>query len=891
MNGMTPVHQEPSTSAWSWPLVGRTEELNLISASIRRRPDGPAGMVLTGAAGVGKTRLAQEALTAAERRGALVRWVAGTASARTVPLGAFAATLRLAEPDPIRAVPRAVEELLADTRPAGVVVVVDDAHLLDELSAVLVHQLVLRKAASVLLTLRTGEPVPDAVTALWKDGHLPRLELEPLSCRQIAALVETRLGGPVDDAATQRLWSITRGNALYLRQLVDHELAADRLRESVGVWRWSGRPGLSPALLDLVSTRIGELPQRQLDVLDVLAFGGPLEVPLLAELTGACAMEEVEARGLIEVFPQGRRWQARLTDPMFGEVQRRRAGALYAQRLRRRIAAALSATGGRRADDALRRAVLLLDSGAQPEVALLTDAARRAVEVGDLALATRLARAAVSAGGGFEPRLLLGNALGWTGRMIEAGGEWAALRALARTDLQHAQAAMARAKVLAWAGRPAEAEAELAAAARTTSDESADLVLAGVRSVLDAHLGRTARAAEASAEVLSHPRCPAAAVPWASWGLAMASGGLGRLDDIEAALRRTDVGAPGVGLHERALVVVFATRGLLLAGLPDQADRIAQRFRGPCTESLGRPVDAFTSFMAAESATVRGQVETAARRYRQAVAAHREADANGWSFIALVGLTTALGMRGEPAPARRALLEMTAEHHPTCVYLAPDVLLARSWVVAAEGGVSEAAAVARQAAEVAASQGQSTVEVLALHTAVRFGDRTVADRLARLATEVDGPGARIAAAHARALAADDGPGLQAVSVRLEQLGALLVAVDAAAQAAGAHYRHHRHGSAQTATARARKLAQACEDARTPALAALTAPPELTRRQHEILTLVAGGLSNADIAQRLFVSVRTVENHLYRVSTKLGISNRAELAALIDDAGAPERSGN
>lgn len=891
MNGMIPVRQEPSRSATGrWPLVGRTEELNRISASIRRRPDGPAGVVLIGAAGVGKTRLAQEALTVAAQRGALVRWVAGTASARMMPLGAFSATLNLADLDPVRAVPEAVEVLLADARPAGVVIVVDDAHLLDERSAVLVHQLVLRKAASVLLTSRAGEPVPDAVTALWKDGHLPRLELEPLSCRQTAALVETRLGGPVDDAAAQRLWSITRGNVLYLRQLVDHELASDRLRESAGVWRWSGRPGLSPALLDLVSTRIGGLPRRQLEVLDLLAFGGPLEVPLVTELTGACAMEEMEARGLIEVFPHGRRWQARLADPMFGEVQRRRAGALYAQRLRRRIADALSATGGRRADDALRRAVLLLDSGAQPEVPLLTDAARRAVEVGDLALATRIARAAVSAGGGFEPRLLLGNALGWTGRMAEAGGEWAALRALARTDLQHAQAAMVRAKILAWAGRPAEAEAELAAAARRTRDESADLVLAGVRSVLDAYLGRVVRAAEASTAVLAHPRCPAAAVPWASWGLAMASGGLGRLDDVEATLRRID--APGVGLHERAVVVLFSMRGLLLAGLPDQADRIAERFRGPCTDSPGRPVDAFTSLMAAGAATFRGQVETAARGYRQAVAAHHGADSSGWSFIGLVGLTIALGMRGEPAPALRALVEMTAEHHPTCVFLAPDVLLARSWVVAAEGGVSEAACLARQAAEVAASQGQPTVEVLALHTAVRFGDRAVADRLARLATEVDGPGARVAAAHARALAADDGPGLEAVSVRLEQLGALLVAVDAAAQAASAHHRHDRHGSAQAATARARKLAQACEGARTPALAALTAPPELTGRQREILTLVAGGLSNADIAQRLFVSVRTVENHLYRVSTKLGISNRVQLAALVHGIGtAPDGVGS
>jgi hypothetical protein len=52
-----------------------------------------------------------------------------------------------------------------------VIVGVDDAHLLDELSAVLVHQLALRRAATLVLTVRTGQTAPDTVTALRKDGH------------------------------------------------------------------------------------------------------------------------------------------------------------------------------------------------------------------------------------------------------------------------------------------------------------------------------------------------------------------------------------------------------------------------------------------------------------------------------------------------------------------------------------------------------------------------------------------------------------------------------------------------------------------------------------------------------------------------------------------------
>jgi hypothetical protein len=54
------------------------------------------------------------------------------------------------------------------TQPDRLVVFVDDAHLLDDLSALVLHQLVQSQAASVILTIRTGEAAPAAVTALWK---------------------------------------------------------------------------------------------------------------------------------------------------------------------------------------------------------------------------------------------------------------------------------------------------------------------------------------------------------------------------------------------------------------------------------------------------------------------------------------------------------------------------------------------------------------------------------------------------------------------------------------------------------------------------------------------------------------------------------------------------
>ena len=90
----------------------------------------------------------------------------------------------------------------------------------------------------------------------------------------------------------------------------------------------------------------------------------------------------------------------------------------------------------------------------------------------------------------------------------------------------------------------------------------------------------------------------------------------------------------------------------------------------------------------------------------------------------------------------------------------------------------------------------------------------------------------------------------------------------------------RYARALTATARAQSIAKACGGAVSPALAALDARLPLTRREHEIAQLLSQGMSNRAIAEAMSLSIRTVQGHIYQASTKVGVSSRAQLSALM-----------
>jgi DNA-binding CsgD family transcriptional regulator len=845
----------------AWPLTGRDEELRRINAALTGE-GAYAGVVVAGDPGVGKSRLARDALALIPGRYG-VRWVVATASARPLPLGVFAEWVSDVGTDPMTLVRDLIQSLTANTKGGPVVVGVDDAHLLDGLSAFVLHQLVQRRLAKVIVTVRNRETAPDAVTSLWKDSYLERLELQPLSQDESDSLLSGTLGGPLDPATAQQLWNLTRGNVLFLRHLVEQEVASHRLRDDAGLWSWSGEPTASNTLAELIETQMGALPEPLGEVLDLVAVGEPLDSEVLAAMVGADAVEEAETQGLITV-DEGPNSVARVAHPLYGEMRRARGGALRLRRLRGQIVLALADTPMRDARDLIYRALLTLDSDLPADGALFTQAAGAAMQLFDPALTEKLAGAGRRAEETYEAIAIHTFALHLTGQASECERVLADAEIGPLTPEYQTNIAVHRAGNLLWGlGSPAEANRVLDAAS-TQSSTTPSLTLEGFRAVFEAANGHAQTAIDAAYAVASSVDAGFTAM-MADFALVIALGHAGRVREVaDAAAHGYALAASSVeaaplvfGLNE------FHVESLILGGY--QSDAEAE------TERWARQTAEIPAVHGAYAASIIGRAELSAGRVRNATewlekgmrGFRRFANAKyGAVGICRSDLVIALSLSRNRVAASDVLKTLNADSKPFG-FMDSRCILAEAWVSAAEGMVTDAVAKCRRAADAARHRGHFALEVRCLQTATRFGDHTTAPRLADLCAVVDGPRVKSAAAHAAALAADDTDGLIAASEQLEQMGDMLSAADAAAHAAAAYRRRNQRGSALMARERVQRLAELCDRPDTPALREAKESKPLTPRQREIFALVAQGFSNKQIAERLNMSVRTVEGHRFR----------------------------
>ena len=331
----------------AWRMTGRAAELAQLDAAIGG--GGTVGMVLAGTAGTGKTRLLRETLHRAKRAGRDVVQVAATRCTAAIPFGAVAGLLPPGSPaaaPPWELLRRAAEHLARPATQAPLVVGADDVHLLDRESAALLHHLVLHGAVFLVAALRAGEPAPDAVAALWKDGLAGRLTVHPLPATAMDDLLVQALGPAVQDGARQHIHWVTGGSPLLLRELLAGALDEGALVRQDSGWGWKDQPYYGATLVEVVDGWLAALGAAGRTVLEVVACAEPVPAELLNKLAdrGAldpAAVETAERRGVISCGYSGSRQVMRPGHPIYGEVIRATLPRGKAQR----IAGWLTGTG------------------------------------------------------------------------------------------------------------------------------------------------------------------------------------------------------------------------------------------------------------------------------------------------------------------------------------------------------------------------------------------------------------------------------------------------------------------------------------------------------------------------------------------------------------------
>jgi DNA-binding CsgD family transcriptional regulator len=526
----------------------------------------------------------------------------------------------------------------------------------------------------------------------------------------------------------------------------------------------------------------------------------------------------------------------------------------------------------------VRRATLSLDSDLTPDADLLVRAAHGAVWLADLPLADRLAEAAIRAGAGPEPNFVRAHALSWLGRGEEADAVLTEIPTSELSDADNARLAFLRASNMLWAlGESARAKEIIDEASHTASPQA--------RSYIDAFLMvywfaiDQPDAAIHASKKLALDELPAVVGPEIAWALTAIAADAGRTTEAVAvaeagytvATRSFD--AP----HMRFNIADAHVNALLLAGRIADALDVAERVRRQVADLPGA-AQLLGAAVAGQAALGAGRLHSAGALLEQAALGLSATHALGWGYRYHVPRATALAMCGSTVEAAAALAALDKLRRPFRS-LDYELSLARAWVAAGEGAVSEAIAVLLSAAQRAAAKGQFAAEVMCLQIATQFGDCSSAPRLRELEGIVEGPRVGVAARFAEALRDGGAAQLASVSEEFERLGDLVAAIDAAAQAALTYRRQGLRGSALGCSTRAAALAEQC-GANTSVLRQAAEPLPLTDREREIVMLIGEGLSSREIAERLTLSVRTVESHIYRAMLKTGTTSRDELAALL-----------
>jgi len=839
------------------------------------------GVAFVGRAGFGKTRLAAQALEMACDLQMASASVRATKSASDIPFAALAplfVDLDLPGELNARLFRTAADEIDRRRSEQRLALLIDDAQELDDASAALIDQLVDRSSIFIILTLRLGEREANSVVDLLEDHRIRRISVGALAPSALRTLAVLAVGGPLDGASLQAIVEASGGNVLFLRELIQGAVESGALRSNLGLWHLEGSLAHSPRLRDLIEQRLTGLSELEREALELVALGDPVTLAVAEQLVPLHEVERLESRGLLDVSG-GPLPELRLNHPLYGEVVRAHLPSLRRARLCRSLADAAEASGDVKVGDALRIAVWRLDGGGEGRLETTLAAARAALRTEDYRLAVRLGQAAWERWPSVDTALVLGDALDFVGRCREVDELLGTAAALATNDRQRTNVAIRRASALFRSlGEADEADGVIETAMVQVADPNCRRELVALRGNNLLLTGDVAQAVMLDESLLLEPGD--AAFAEASMGIGTALAMAGRTAEAIAHTTKAlsvrndlsddkELSAIGVYLVAQALAQVQA-------GALDEGAAIGLAGYEVAVEKNNVDGQAWFASILGLAYLAQGRSVSSRNMFREAATLFGSLNHPGQRW-GLGGIALASGQLGDYETGAAAIHALD-ELEPTAVHLQDvGILRGRAWTAMSRGELTTARNLLWEAVERAEHWGQHATAAEALHDLVRTGMTTrAAEELERLGDKVDGAfmGARMAFARAaRTGSLEDAA--QATD-RFEEIGALLFAAEASmlerelASTSGLHRR------AAAAATRTERLLEACEGAKPVGFTGADGA-RLSDREREVALLAAQDMTSREIAERLFVSVRTVDNHLQRVYMKLGVSRRSELA--------------
>ena len=829
-------------------------------------------VLITGDAGVGKTHLASALADRLGEQGWIRENVVGSPSIRTVRFGAIqhlidGATPRL--PDELAAM--AADRLQRRARDERLILVVDDIDQIDDGSVALVHQLALG-GITVIATVRSPGAAADSVLALWKDEAFTRIDLEA-DRTDTKLLLETLAGIPAADDLVTAIADLTLGNPLFIRELLVDGQANESLVARDGVLTLQGSVRSDWRVADVLADRFAQLDDTLNDAMHLIALSAPIGLDIAIAALGAEVVERLESADLVVVSRVGEDDVLMVTHPLVAEVVRSSTKPLQKRRHHVTLAEAVFAHADPRPVDLVRSVTGAIEVGMTPPPDVALAAARSALAGFDGATA----RQCIDAAGPIDTLdsnelVLLGRACFLDGDRQESALQLAAAELAATNDAERAAAAVTHAETLLFGlGDHPAAMNVLSTALDAVTDVQARARISTFSIIGALLVGDFGPALSVGRTLAAEPRLDEASrlAVLTSTTIAQTMSGQieGLHDDLELAFTLAEERRSTL---PSAYSQILLTRIMYTAHYVDINAAIDESRRRLDEWSQNSVMSALIEGAAAQASLLAGDV-TAATEYADR-ALQQAGDPLGIRQLVSAVAAYAHALNGDVGRAME-LRDLSLADPRTGSREAAFLGRTLAQCRVLEGDVNAAVDACLMAAE---ESGESELwAAMALHDVVRFGrPEAVIEQLTSKLVMRDSGLCGLQIAHAESLIERDVEALRKVGAQFAHMGARLYAAEALAQAGGHALEHgDTEGSARDVT-RARALFATCAGAHSTVMESTDAA--LSERVTEVAVLAARGLSTSDIAEQLFISQRTVSNHLQHVYTTLGANQRSDL---------------